>query len=208
MTKVKICGITNLEDALLSIEYGADQLGFNFYEKSPRYISPGAARQIIDKLGDGITTVGVFVNGLIDTVIRVAVDSKIDVIQLHGSESVQYVADIHSLSRLDVIKAFSVSPDLTKHHIDEFEATAVLLDGYTPGVYGGTGELADWEFARIVATDSKVYLAGGLNPENVGAAIETVRPFAVDVASGVESSPGTKDAEKVKRFIEAVRKSE
>jgi phosphoribosylanthranilate isomerase len=208
MTKVKICGITNLEDALLSIEYGADQLGFNFYEKSPRYISPSAARQIIDKLGIGVATVGVFVNEFIEDVIRVAVDSKIDVIQLHGSESVQYVADIHSRSGLDVIKAFRVRPDLTKHNIDEFEATAVLLDGYTPGIYGGTGKIADWEFARIMAADSKVYLAGGLNHENVEAAVESVRPFAVDVASGVESSPGTKDAKKVKRFIEAVRKAE
>jgi len=208
MTKVKICGITNLEDALLSIEYGADQLGFNFYEKSPRYISLGDARDIIDKLEGGITTVGVFVNELIEEVIRVAIDAKIDAVQLHGSESVQYVADTHSWSGLDVIKAFRVKPNLTKHYIDEFEATAVLLDGYLPGIYGGTGQIADWEFARIMAADSKVYLAGGLNPDNVDAAIETVRPFAVDVASGVESSPGRKDPEKVKRFLEAVRKAE
>lgn len=208
MTKVKICGITNLEDALLSIEYGADQLGFNFYEKSPRYISPAAAGHIIDKLGGRVTTVGVFVNELIEDVIRVAADSNIDVIQLHGGESVQYVANTSSWSGLEVIKAFRIRPDLTKHHIDEFEATATLLDGYSPGVYGGTGQMADWEFARIVAADSKVYLAGGLNPENVEAAIETVRPFAVDVASGVESSPGRKAGEKVKRFIGAVRKAE
>jgi len=213
VTLVKVCGITNLEDARIALEYGADLLGFNFYERSPRYIPSGAARDIETKLRSqySFRTLGVFVNEPLEDVLRIAVDSNIDAIQLHGDESVAYFEQAHEYSGLAVVKAFRVNKGLSIEGVNEYwtgamgelyDLAGVLLDGYSPAVYGGSGEVADWEFAKRVSVGTaRVYLAGGLTPENIAHAIRIVRPYAVDVASGVESSPGKKDLKKMEAFI-------
>jgi phosphoribosylanthranilate isomerase len=207
MTLVKICGITNLEDALLSVELGADMLGFNFYEKSPRYIAPRSARNIIDKIGTRARSVGVFVNEENERLLRITVDSYIDLVQFHGNEA-QYALDlIRNNLGLEVIKALRIHDGLSQDPGDFGEAS-FLVDGYAPGRYGGTGTVADWESARLIVTKGyRVYLAGGLTGENVTDAIKHVRPYAVDVASGVESSPGKKDPSKVAAFIKAAKEA-
>jgi len=202
MTRVKICGITNLEDALMSIEFGADELGFNFYEKSPRYIGQDSARKIIDKLDGRATAVGVFVNKSVNDVIKIATESNISVIQLHGDESRTYVYDVRSKTHLKVMKVFRIAKEFSITEIEKYSADAILIDACSPDLYGGSGEMADWNIAKTIAANhSKVYLAGGLSVENVVDAIKFVRPYAVDVASGVESSPGKKDPKKLEAFI-------
>lgn len=213
MVKVKICGITNLEDARIAVENGADFLGFNFYHGSPRYIAPGAARDIATKLDSqfAVRTFGVFVNEPLERLLEITVDSNIDAIQLHGDETIAYSEQAHNNSSLAVVKAFRVNAAITeekvnvfwKHDVEEFyDLAGVLLDGYSPAAYGGSGEVSDWEFARLISINlPRVYLAGGLNPDNVADAVRTVRPYAVDVASGVESSPGKKDPKKLEAFI-------
>ncbi len=213
MTKVKICGITNLDDALLCAKFGADALGFNFYDKSPRYIAPGSVKEIDRTLRERfeVLTVGVFVDEPIERVLRIAIDSNVDVIQLHGNESPAYFERIIELSGLSVIKAFRVTNDLTLGHLgqfaikedrDNFEMDGMLLDADAHGVYGGSGEVADWDFARNASDQfNRIYLAGGLNKDNIDTAIKAVRPFGVDAASGVEARKGKKDPQKLEAFI-------
>ena len=201
MTFIKICGITNLPDALAAVEAGADALGFNFYRPSPRYIQPSAARKIIDKLPPIIFTVGVFVNeSRIEDIARAA---GVEALQLHGDESPE---DCESLKPKYVIKAFQVSEDFDAGKIADYQVTAVMLDAAHKTLRGGTGQVFDWSVAKRV-NDSGVltYLAGGLSPENVGEAIEVVRPYAVDACSGVEREPGRKDTNRVRKFVHAVR---
>lgn len=208
MTKVKICGITNLYDARHAVACGADLLGFNFYLESPRFISPESARSMIDEIGDKVRTVGVFVNEEIERIYETTLASKIEIIQLHGDESIEYEREIHAWTGLDVIKAIRTSVPFDERWLSSESEASLLLDGSSKGLYGGTGELADWSKSKeILARHSRVFLAGGLNCQNVAEAIRTVRPYAVDVASGVESSPGKKDPEKVAAFIDAVRRS-
>lgn len=216
MTKVKICGITNLEDAIAAVELGADMLGFNFYEKSPRYIAPGTSRNITGKLqrrfAEHIPAIGVFVNSELDEILRIAIDTDITVIQLHGDETPDFCENVHGWSGgVGIVKAFRVNEALTIAAIEEYpirqiaeyhESAGILLDAHSHKLYGGTGEVTDWKFAREISDIfSRVYLAGGLTPENVAEAIRNVRPYAVDVASGVESSPGKKDHKKLEAFI-------
>lgn len=209
MTKVKICGITNLEDALLSAKFGADALGFNFYGKSPRYITPGSARSILAKLPNGIKAVGVFVNESIDTVIRIAQETKMDAVQLHGDETPDYAAQLYEWTGLQVIKAFRVSPDFKPEDVLQYEVDAILLDTYSQRVHGGTGRTFDWEIAKKVQQIfPKMYLAGGLSAENIAKAVLVVKPFAVDVCSGVERQKGLKDSSKTKEFIRLCKSSE
>ena len=206
MTFVKICGITNLEDALIAIDTGADILGFNFYPKSPRYICPEAAGQIIEKTLDRVWTAGVFVNEKVEQIYEATLASHIDVVQLHGDEPASYQLDIHIWLGLDIIKAIPTSGGFDKKWLEDDPDTSILVDGSSPGLYGGTGEVADWEKSKaIAASHPRVYLAGGLTRENVADAIRIVKPYAVDVASGVESSPGKKDPKKLENFINAVR---
>lgn len=205
MTKVKICGITNLDDARHAVECGADELGFNFYEKSPRYVAPGSVHEMILKLPKGTRTVGVFVNKVADDVVEIAMRSSIDVVQLHGDEGPRDVEFVQISLGLDVIKSFSVDSSFDLESITKFEECSILVDAKASGQYGGTGKLADWNIAsKLVDNGNRVYLAGGLNAKNVADAIRAVRPYAVDVASGVESSPGKKDPRKVEAFIKAV----
>jgi phosphoribosylanthranilate isomerase len=194
MTKVKICGITNLEDALLSAKFGADALGFNFYEKSPRYIAPEKAREITEQLPPEILKVGVFVNESLEQIAEIAAIAKLDALQLHGEETPEFARELKAKTNLEIIKAFRVSPAFKPEDVLNYETDAILLDAYSPKEHGGTGETFDWKIARkIQEIFPKMYLAGGLTHENIGRAIWEVKPFAVDVCSGVECQKGQKD---------------
>ncbi|HEY0319972.1 MAG TPA: phosphoribosylanthranilate isomerase [Pyrinomonadaceae bacterium] len=203
MVRVKICGITNLEDACAAVEAGADALGFNFYPRSPRYISRLDARRIIEQLPPDILTVGVFVNEAEpEALARMAEESNVGAVQLHGDESPAYC---RALGNLYVIKALRVAEAFVPESVLEYETEAILLDAFDRRERGGTGRTFDWDIARRVrALVPKLYLAGGLSVENVSEAIETVRPYAVDACSRLESTPGRKDPERVRSFISAV----
>ncbi len=202
MTKVKICGITNLEDALLSAKFGADALGFNFYEKSPRYITPENAREIIEQLPSEVLKVGVFVNESLDKIIEIAETAKLDALQLHGEETPEFARELKLKTNLEIIKAFRVSPEFKPEDVLQYEVDAILLDAYNPQEHGGTGETFDWEIAKTVQEIfPKMYLAGGLSADNVGSAIRAKKPFAIDACSKLEVENGKKDKIKVINFI-------
>jgi phosphoribosylanthranilate isomerase len=204
MTKVKICGITNLEDALLSAKFGADALGFNFYKKSPRYIEPEKAREIIDKLPEEILKVGVFVNETLETAAEIAKTANLNAIQLHGEETPEFCREIKQTTNLEIIKAFRVSPEFVPEDVLKYEVDAILLDAYNPKEHGGTGETFDWEIAKKVQEIfPKMYLAGGLDTDNISRAIFVVNPYFADTCSGVESRKGLKDVRKLKQFIQS-----
>jgi phosphoribosylanthranilate isomerase len=208
--KVKICGITNLEDAKQALDAGADELGFNFYPKSPRYVSPEAARKIVDSLPIAARMVGVFVNEPIETLIEIAQFVGLDGIQLHGDEDNVYVKELSKRTKLFVIKVFRVSPNIEIADCSDWNAEYQLFDTYSAAGRGGTGQAFDWEaFGADVHlwVPYSAYLAGGLTPENVAEAVRKVCPYAVDVASGVESSPGKKDHQKVAAFVRAAKEA-
>lgn len=208
MTRVKICGITNLEDAQFAIEGGADELGFNFYEKSSRYISPLAAKIVIEKLPESMGKVGVFVNMSLEGVLETAKITGITAIQIHGDEDQEFVRELRRLSNRKIIKAIRVTTSIAFEYDPALDAHAILLDSWSAKEFGGTGKTFDWEIAKIASeVFPSLYLAGGLTPDNVTEAIRIVRPYAVDVASGVESSPGKKDPAKVQDFLRAVKLS-
>jgi len=204
MVRIKICGITNLEDARTALEAGADALGFNFYWRSPRYITPQNARLIIKELPSSLLTVGVFVNeDGPGTAARIAAEAGVTAVQLHGDESPAYC---HALAHYSVIKALRVGERFKVEDAIDYQTDAILLDTFSPYARGGTGRRFDWSLARQTRDAvSKLYLAGGLTPENVAEAIAAVQPFAVDVCSGVESAPGRKDAARLCAFVEAAR---
>lgn len=205
MTKVKICGITNLEDALVSAKFGADALGFNFYEKSPRRIAPEKAREIIEQLPEKILKVGVFVNEDLEKVIEIAGKAKLDALQLHGEETPEYAKELKAKTNLEIIKAFRVSPDFKPEDVLQYKTDAILLDAYNPKAHGGTGETFDWEIAKKVQEIfPKMYLAGGLSQDNIANAILRVKPFAVDSCSCLEFEKGKKDRVKLINFISNV----
>jgi len=207
MVRVKICGITNAADALAAIDAGADLLGFNFYEKSPRHIDQAEAAKIRRQLPKKIEAVGIFVNAPPADVAKVCQSLKLNAAQLHGDESPETVAEV--ASSLTVWKAFRVDPDFHLKTLDEYaQASAFLFDAAHTGQYGGTGRTTDWDVARRAAVSHRIILAGGLNLENVAAAVRIVRPHAVDVASGVESKPGKKDHGRMREFIQEVRRGE
>jgi len=206
MVRVKICGITNLEDALESVEAGAHALGFNFYPQSPRYIETSAARRIIEQLPPSVLCVGVFVNVPdAEHVKRLANEAGVQAVQLHGDESPAYC---HELKDLFVIKALRVNSNFEPEQAARYETEGILLDGFSPEAFGGAGQKFDWSIAsRCRQHVDKLFLAGGLNAGNVAAAIESVQPYAVDACSGLESIPGRKDLAKVRAFLEAVRQA-
>jgi phosphoribosylanthranilate isomerase len=202
MTLIKICGITNLNDAHAAVAAGADALGFNFYKPSPRYIAPETAREIIDTLPDSILTVGVFVNEESPEAVKaIANRSGVKAVQLHGDESPDYCRALNS-----VIKNFSVSNDFDVNQIRAYEVDAIMLDTKDNRLHGGTGRVFDWSIAqRVSRIVPKLYLAGGLSPENVSEAIEMVQPYAVDACSSLEDKPGIKNHERMRIFVSAVR---
>jgi phosphoribosylanthranilate isomerase len=198
--RIKICGVTRAEDALAAVRLGADALGFNFWPGSKRHLTPAAAREIIARLPPFVTSVGVFVNQSEGEMRAIAAESGIQVFQLHGDEPPELCARLP----MPVVKAIPVDQVRTLSRLLSFEVSAFLLDTPSRG-YGGSGEPFDWSLAEGVSEVAPVILAGGLTPENVAAAVRAVRPYAVDVASGVESSPGVKDMARMSRFIAAVR---
>lgn len=208
MTRVKICGITNLEDAQIAIDSGADAIGFNFYRDSKRFVDERDAAVIIQRIQGAITTVGVFVNHSIAEILETQSIAKFDVIQLHGDETQRFVNELRSETNSKIIKAFRVSAEFDVESVDRYNVDAVLLDSFSTMEYGGTGNTLDWNIAaKAAARFSDVYLAGGLTPDNVALAIRKVKPSSVDVASGVESSPGKKDPIKVATFMKSAKEA-
>lgn len=207
MIQVKICGITNAADALVAIDAGANLLGFNFYAKSPRHITEAEAAKIRPRLPKKVEAVGIFVNHPLTEVIALCKSLKLAAAQLHGDESPETVAE---LARSHTVwKAFRVESEFRLETLDEYpEASAFLFDAAHTGQYGGTGRTTDWDVARRAALGHRIILAGGLNIENVAAAVRIVRPYAVDVASGVEAKPGKKDHGRMREFIQEVRRGE
>lgn len=201
---VKICGITNLRDAHVCVDAGADILGFNFYSRSPRYIAPEKARRIIEQLPSGIQSVGVFVNEETPQRLASIADvAGVTVVQLHGEETPSYCQELKDRR---VIKAIRVDTDFSPQQLDRYQTEAILLDAFSASGRGGTGKCFDWAIAKqMCGFVSRLFLAGGLTPENVAQAVATVAPYAVDVCSSLESSPGQKDEGRVRQFINAAK---
>lgn len=203
--KVKICGITNEDDARVAVEAGADALGFILYRKSPRFVEAAAVKRIIDGLPPFVAAVGVFVNEDAAAVRRIMDECGLTLAQLHGDESATYCEGLGRPS----MKALRLKDRGTFLALAEYQGRAnvraFVLDAFSDQAYGGTGQTVDWTLAAEAARASRVLLAGGLTPDNVAEAIRQVRPYGVDVSSGVEVRPGKKDHVKVRTFIEAAR---
>ena len=200
MTKIKICGITNLEDGLKCAEAGADALGFVF-APSLRQVTPKKANEICKKLPRSISKVGVFVNETPSTLLKIAGACQLGYVQLHGSEDRGYLGQL----TLPYVKVFRVKDESILQEIANYRLSLFMLDTFSNGRLGGGGKNFDWEIAVQAKKFGRLILSGGLNPENVRTALERVRPYGVDVCSGVERAPGKKDIEKVKKFIQEVR---
>lgn len=201
--RVKICGITSVEDALAAVEAGADALGFMFYPPSPRNLTPEAAREIIGALPPFVARVGVFVDATADEIRRTIAASGIDTLQLHGRETPEFCA---AWSPYPVLKAFRVRGPESLEALPAYRGHSWLLDSYVAGALGGTGQTFSWELAAdAVRRGGRVVLAGGLTADNVADAVRAVRPWGVDVSSGVESAPGRKDAARVRAFVRAAK---
>jgi len=201
LTKIKICGITRMEDALQAVQLGADALGFNFFPESPRYITPQRAWEIISQLPPFVTPVGVFVNAAQEEIDEALAASGARVAQLHGDESPEFCRSC----KCKVIKAFRVGDQFDLARLAEYPVSAFLLDTYRKGLYGGTGATFDWEIAREAGRYGPIILAGGLSPDNIEEAIRSAHPYAVDVNSGVESEPGVKDHAKMEAVVATAR---
>jgi phosphoribosylanthranilate isomerase len=200
--KVKICGMTSVADALAAAEAGADMIGLNFYDSSPRHITLATAMEISRALPPFVLRVGVFVNPEEALVNRAIADCGLGMLQFHGDESSEFCTQFG----LMCMKAIRVRDEASLQQLKNFHTDAFLLDAHSKSGLGGTGEKFNWELAIEAQKFGKpIFLAGGLTPENVADAVKQVRPFAVDVSSGVESSPGKKDAAKVRAFIAAVK---
>lgn len=202
LPRVKICGITRLDDALAAVEAGADALGFMFYPRSPRAVTPAQVREITRVLPPFAARVGVFVDASAGEIRAAIGEAGLDTLQLHGAETPEFCAQFG----LPVVKAFRVADESVLAELGRYPVAAHLLDAYSPAAHGGTGRTFNWAIARAaVAAGHRVVLAGGLAPDNVARAVTEVRPFGLDVSSGVESAPGRKDAAKLRAFCAAVR---
>jgi phosphoribosylanthranilate isomerase len=207
MIRVKICGLTNVEDARIAAEAGADFLGLIFYPPSPRCVRPEAAQRIVEAtrpVAPNVHFVGLFVDEAMDIVQAIAAQCGLQWLQLHGGESPEAVTALMARG-LKVIKAFRVRDRSSVADVRRYNATAYLLDTYVKGRPGGTGHTFDWALAEEAAAHGPTMLAGGLNPGNVAEAVRVANPWGVDTSSGVELQPGRKDAEKVRRFISAAK---
>jgi len=199
MIPAKICGITRVEDALLAVELGAAAIGFVFYPKSPRYIEASAAGRISAQLPSHLARVGVFVNPDLEFLLYTAKGAQLTHIQLHGEESVLLCEN----ASLPVIKTVRNAAELEKYV--NAPVAAFLIDSKTPNQFGGTGQVADWDFCRQIRKHAPVILAGGISAQNIAAAIELTSPDAVDLSSSIESSPGVKDHQKLREFFNALK---
>lgn len=213
MTLIKVCGITSLDDARAAIGAGADMLGFNFFRPSPRFIEPIMVGKILESLrtersAEGFSAVGVFVNEPSpDAVMEIVSTAGLDAVQLHGDESIEFCQRLKKLLQGKyLIKVLRVVGRFTPTETEKYDADAIMLDSFHGEMRGGTGRVFDWSIARAVrASVPRLYLAGGLSPDNVARAIAHVQPDAVDACSSLESAPGRKDAERIKAFVHAVR---
>jgi phosphoribosylanthranilate isomerase len=201
MVRVKICGITTVEDALMAVEAGADALGFVFYEKSPRHLFPEQASEIIRALPPFLQVVGLFVNSSLEQVNATADLCRLDLVQLHGDESPDFCERVTRR----VLKAFRVKDCTSLEPMEAYRVAGYLLDAWSPDLYGGTGRTFNWETAAAAKRYGPIILAGGLTPDNIRQAVERVEPYAVDVSSGVEAAPGRKDPQKVREFIKRAK---
>ena len=199
MTYIKICGITKIDDALQIADLGIDALGFIFYPESKRYITPEKAQEIIKRLPPFVSTVGVFVNE--NNVTGILHKCSLDFLQFHGDESPEYCNKFNKR----IIKSFRITSDFSFSRLTDYSVSAFLLDSYVAGQYGGTGTVFDWDKAVEAKRYGKIILSGGLNPENTGDALKIVKPYGVDISSGVEIEPGIKDIEKVKQIVQICR---
>ena len=205
MVKIKICGITNLEDALNSVKSGCNALGFVFYRKSPRYITPEKASQIVKHIPSHILKIGVFVNAEEETIKRIAKLCNLDMLQFHGNESPEFCKKFKGHK---IIKAFRVKDKIELKNLLKYKTFAYLFDAFVKSKMGGTGKKFNWMRVRhLKGLRKPIFLSGGLNKKNVTEAIRQVRPGWVDVSSSVELKPGKKDSKKVKEFIETAKKT-
>lgn len=204
MAKVKICGITNLKDALAAVNAGCDALGFVFYKKSPRYISPGQARDIIGQMPRRVIKIGVFVNSPEDAVKKIAGFCKLDMLQFHGQESPEFCGRFR---RYKIIKAFRVKDKPLGQGVLKYNPFAFLFDTFASSQAGGTGKKFNWDLIRhIDGLNRPVFLSGGLTADNVEEAISITHPEWVDVSSGIEILPGKKDRNKMRKFIKIAKR--
>lgn len=202
MTQVKICGITNSQDAFAAIECGAAALGFIFYPPSPRYVKPEDAKKVISSLPDKMVKVGVFVNEKQEEIKRVIEFCALDMIQLHGDESMEFC---HNFPASIIIKAIELNnyDDVTRAL--DYNVSAIMIDRRHAGLYGGTGKTSNWDLACSIKNKKPLILSGGLNTENVAEALKTVAPNALDINSGIEKAPGVKDHTKLAQILEIIR---
>jgi len=200
--RVKICGITRIEDAMEAIKNGVNALGFIFYKKSKRYVEPQKVKEIIEKIPPFVTTVGVFVNEEIEEIKRIVKITKLDLVQLHGEEDEEYIDKIKK--EVKVLKAFRVKNKNVLEEIKAMNLDSFLLDAFTKEEYGGTGKTFDWEIARESKKLGNVILAGGINENNIEEIIKKIQPYAVDISSGVEVEPGIKDVKKIKNILKKI----
>ena len=197
---VKICGVTNIDDALCAAEFGADALGFIFVKSSPRYIAPNRAQKIIQKLPPFIVPVGVFADAAHEDILEIIEQTGIGCVQLHGNESPKQLDKIP----IPAYKSFRIDENFNPETLRRYKGAAYLLDTSVDGKFGGTGKTFDWDLALAAKAYGRIILAGGLTPENIAVALQTVDPYAVDVNSGVESAPGRKDKHKLRQLFNAV----
>ena len=195
--KVKVCGMTSLKDTLVAVEEGADAVGFIFYKKSPRSVTMKTVREIVLELPPFVDTVGVFVDETAEQINKIADYCNLDIIQLHGDESPTFCKKI----RRKVIKAFRIKDMQSVKKLSSFQVSGFLLDTFSENLHGGTGKVFDWNLALPAKKFGPVIMAGGLTPNNVQQAVRQIRPYGVDVCSGVESEPGIKDHKKVRAFL-------
>lgn len=210
-TRVKVCGITCIEDALAAVDQGVDGLGFIFFEKSPRNVDPVVARKIIEKLPPFVDIVGVFVNRSKEEIEELVNYCRLNHLQLHGDESTEFCEQVKSdLSTCRVMKAFRIGDSIDQILFDEYSpyVHGFLLDTYQKGVEGGTGHVFSWDMLKEVQLPKPLILAGGLNPENVVDAVAQVHPHALDINSGVELAPGKKDHKAIELLMSRLRKYE
>lgn len=202
--QIKICGVTNREDAIACVQLGASMIGFNFYPNSPRYIEPKVVRRIIETISPRVWPVGIFVDAGSEEIRNIAEAAGVRCVQLHGSIAPETCSELAGIFR--VIRAFSTDPQFRPEEISLFGDCDVLVDAHHPGLRGGTGLTCDWAAARTTRSFARfLILSGGINERNVGQAIATVAPHAVDVCSGVETAPGVKDHQALENFFSAVR---
>ena len=206
-TQIKICGITNARDAKTCIDLGAQMIGLNFYQQSPRYIQPEVARQIVETLPTDTRAVGVFVDGNADAIRKTANTAGVRCVQLHGNFPPDITREL--ASEFHVIRAFATHTHFRPADVSLFPNCDTLIDAYHTDLRGGTGQTCNWEDARAALAFARfLILSGGLNARNVGRAINAVAPHAVDVCSGVESAPGVKDHRAIEHFVTAVREAQ